>query len=105
MMVVPLPTFLLDMLIALNITGALLILLVAMFVQRPLDFSVFPALLLVMTLFRLALNISATRLVLRDGDAGKVIHAFGDFVVGGSLVIGLVRSEERRVGKECRSRW
>jgi flagellar biosynthesis protein FlhA len=90
MMVVPLPTFLLDLLIAANITGALLILMVSMFVQRPLDFSVFPALLLVMTLFRLALNISATRLVLRDGDAGKVIHAFGDFVVGGSLVIGLV---------------
>ena len=64
MMVVPLPTFLLDLLIALNITGALLILLVSMFVQRPLDFSVFPALLLVATLFRLALNISATRLVL-----------------------------------------
>ncbi|MCU7727124.1 flagellar biosynthesis protein FlhA [Actinoplanes sp. KI2] len=90
MMVVPLPTFLLDMLIALNITGALLILLTSMFVQRPLDFSVFPALLLVATLFRLALNISATRLVLRDGDAGKVIHAFGSFVVGGNLVIGLV---------------
>ena len=90
MMVVPLPTFLLDLLIALNITGALLILLVSMFVQRPLDFSVFPALLLVATLFRLALNISATRLVLRDGDAGKVIHAFGSFVVGGNLIIGLV---------------
>ena len=90
MMVVPLPTFLLDLLIALNITGALLILLVSMFVQRPLDFSVFPSLLLVATLFRLALNISATRLVLRDGYAGKVIDAFGHFVVGGSLVIGLV---------------
>ena len=90
MMVVPLPTFLLDLLIATNITGALLILLVAMFVQRPLDFSVFPALLLVMTLFRLALNISATRLVLRDGYAGQVIDAFGHIVVGGSLVIGLV---------------
>ncbi|WP_305784870.1 flagellar biosynthesis protein FlhA [Symbioplanes lichenis] len=90
MMVVPLPTFLLDLLIALNITIALLVLLTAMFVERPLDFAVFPALLLVLTLFRLALNISATRLVLRDGDAGKVIHAFGDFVVGGSLVIGLV---------------
>ena len=90
MMVVPLPTFLLDMLIALNITGALLILLTSMFVLKPLDFSVFPALLLVATLFRLALNISATRLVLRDGDAGKVIHAFGSFVVGGNLVIGLV---------------
>jgi flagellar biosynthesis protein FlhA len=90
MMVVPLPTFLLDTLIAFNITAALLILLTSMFVQRPLDFSVFPALLLVATLFRLALNISATRLVLRDGDAGKVIHAFGSFVVGGNLVIGLV---------------
>src|ERR1700755_3000534 len=90
LMVGPLPTSLLDTLIALNITGALLILLTSMFVQKPLDFSVFPALLLVATLFRLALNISATRLVLRDGDAGKVIHAFGSFVVGGSLVIGLV---------------
>ncbi|GID25084.1 flagellar biosynthesis protein FlhA [Paractinoplanes brasiliensis] len=90
MMVVPMPTVLLDTLIALNITAALLILLVSMFVQKPLDFSVFPALLLVATLFRLALNISATRLVLRDGDAGKVIHAFGSFVVGGNLVIGLV---------------
>nr|WP_296073782.1 flagellar biosynthesis protein FlhA [uncultured Actinoplanes sp.] len=90
MMVVPLPTFLLDMFIALNITVALLVLLTSMFVQKPLDFSVFPALLLVATLFRLALNISATRLVLRDGDAGKVIHAFGSFVVGGNLVIGLV---------------
>jgi flagellar biosynthesis protein FlhA len=90
MMVVPLPTFLLDTLIAMNITAALLILLTSMFVQKPLDFAVFPALLLVATLFRLALNISATRLVLRDGDAGKVIHAFGSFVVGGNLVIGLV---------------
>jgi len=90
MMVVPLPTFLLDTLIAFNITGALLILLTSMFVQRPLDFSVFPALLLVATLFRLALNISATRLVLLDGFAGKVIEAFGHFVVGGSLVVGLV---------------
>jgi len=90
MMVVPLPSMLLDLLIATNITAALLILLVSMFVQRPLDFSVFPALLLVATLFRLALNISATRLVLTDGFAGKVIDAFGHFVVGGSLVVGLV---------------
>jgi flagellar biosynthesis protein FlhA len=90
MMVVPLPTFLLDLLIAANITGALLIVLVAMYVKRPLDFSVFPSLLLVATLFRLALNISATRLVLLDGFAGKVIDAFGHFVVGGSLVVGLV---------------
>ena len=61
-----------------------------MYVKRPLDFSVFPSLLLVATLFRLALNVSATRLVLLDGYAGKVIEAFGHFVVGGSLVVGLV---------------
>nr|WP_205861511.1 flagellar biosynthesis protein FlhA [Planosporangium flavigriseum] len=90
MMVVPLPTMLIDLLIALNITGALLIVLVSMYVRRPLDFSAFPSLLLIMTLFRLALNISATRLVLLDGFAGKVIDAFGHFVVGGQLVIGLV---------------
>ncbi len=90
MMVVPLPTVLLDLLIAVNIGGSLLILLMSMFVARPLDFAVFPALLLVATLFRLALNISATRLVLLHGDAGKVIDAFGTFVVGGSLIVGLV---------------
>ncbi len=78
------------MLIALNITAALLIVLVSMFVQKPLEFSIFPALLLIATLFRLALNISATRLVLMDGFAGKVIEAFGHFVVGGSLIVGLV---------------
>jgi flagellar biosynthesis protein FlhA len=90
MMVVPLPTVLIDLLIATNITGALIIVLVSMYVKRPLDFSGFPSLLLIMTLFRLALNVSATRLVLLDGFAGKVIDAFGHFVVGGQLVIGLV---------------
>jgi flagellar biosynthesis protein FlhA len=90
MMVVPMPSMLLDLLIAGNITAALLIVLVSMQVSRPLDFSVFPALILVATLFRLALNISATRLVLLDGFAGKVIDAFGHFVVGGSLIVGLV---------------
>ena len=90
MMVVPMPTMLLDLFIAANITAALLIVLVSMYVRRPLDFSVFPALLLIATLFRLALNISATRLVLLHGYAGKVIDAFGHFVVGGSLVVGLV---------------
>ncbi|HEX2902102.1 MAG TPA: flagellar biosynthesis protein FlhA, partial [Jatrophihabitans sp.] len=90
MMVVPIPSALLDFLIAINITGALLIVLVSMYVQRPLDFSSFPSLLLVATLFRLALNISATRAVLGNGYAGNVINAFGHFVVGGSLIIGLV---------------
>ncbi len=90
MLVIPLPPVLLDLLIAVNIIGALLILMVAMFVHRPLDFAAFPSVLLVMTLFRLALNVSATRLVLLDGYAGKVIDTFGHFVVGGSLIVGLV---------------
>ncbi len=90
MLVVPLPPMAMDLLIALNITGALLVLLVAMFVTRPLDFAAFPAVILVMTLFRLALNVSTTRLVLLDGYAGKVIETFGHFVVGGSLVVGLI---------------
>ena len=90
MLVVPLPAVLLDLLIALNITVALLVLMTAMFVTRPLDFAAFPAVILVMTLFRLALNVSATRLVLLDGFAGKVIDTFGHFVVGGSLIVGLI---------------
>lgn len=90
MLVVPLPAMLLDLLIALNITAALLVLMTAMFVRGPLDFAAFPAVILVMTLFRLALNVSATRLVLLDGFAGKVIDTFGHFVVGGSLIVGLI---------------
>jgi flagellar biosynthesis protein FlhA len=90
LLVVPVPAPLLDLLIAFNIVGALVILLTSMYVRRPLDFAIFPSLLLVFTLFRLGLNVASTRLVLSDGYAGKVIEAFGHFVVGGSLVIGLV---------------
>ncbi|MFC6008575.1 flagellar biosynthesis protein FlhA [Angustibacter luteus] len=90
LLVVPLPSAFLDLLIAFNITAAIAILLVSMYIRRPLDFSIFPSLILVLTLLRLSLNVSATRLVLRDGYAGKVIDSFGHFVVGGSLVIGLV---------------
>jgi flagellar biosynthesis protein FlhA len=90
LLVVPLPAALLDVLIAFNITAAIAVLLVTVYVKRPLEFSVFPSLILVLTLLRLGLNVSATRLVLRDGYAGKVIDSFGHFVVGGSLVIGLV---------------
>ncbi|HEY3736437.1 MAG TPA: flagellar biosynthesis protein FlhA [Jatrophihabitans sp.] len=90
MLVVPMPPMILDLLIAVNITFAVLIVLTSMYVKRPLDFSSFPSILLVATLFRLALNITATRLVLSKGDAGSVIHAFGHFVIGGSLVVGLV---------------
>jgi flagellar biosynthesis protein FlhA len=90
MLVVPLPTFVLDVLISLNISGAMVVLLMTMHVKKPLDFSVFPAVLLVATLFRLALNVSATRLVLLHGYAGSVIQSFGNFVVGGNLIVGLV---------------
>jgi len=90
LLVVPLPAAMLDVLLAVNITASLVILLTSMYVQRPLDFSIFPSLILVFTLFRLGLNVASTRLVLRDGYAGQVIDAFGHFVVGGSLVIGLV---------------
>jgi flagellar biosynthesis protein FlhA len=90
MMVVPIPPALLDVLLALNITGAILILLGAVFLRDSLDFSVFPSLLLIATLVRLALNVTTTRLILLHGYAGKVIETFGGFVVGGSVVVGLV---------------
>jgi flagellar biosynthesis protein FlhA len=90
MLVVPLPAALLDMLLVVNITAGVLILLMSMSVKRPLDFAIFPSLLLIATIFRLALNVSSTRLVLLDGYAGKVIDAFGHVVIGGSLVVGMV---------------
>ena len=91
----PLPALLLDFLISTNLTISLLILFVAMYIRRPLDFSVFPSLLLVATLFRLSLNIAATRLILLHGGegpsaAGRVIQGFGQFVVGGNFVVGVV---------------
>ncbi len=94
-MIVPLPPMLLDLLISVNITVSVLVLLVAMYITRPVDFSVFPTTLLLMTLFRLALNVSSSRLILMHGNtgtsaAGKVIEAFGSFVVGGSYIIGVV---------------
>ena len=90
MMLVPLPPFLLDLLLTLNLALSLCIILVAMYVTEPLEFSVFPSLLLVATLFRLALNVSSTRLILLHAAAGHVIEAFGNFVVGGDLVVGFV---------------
>ena len=90
LLVVPIPPFLLDTLIILNIMFALVILLTTMFVRKPLDFSVFPSLLLVATLFRLGLNVASTRLVLGEAYAGQVIEAFGQIAVGGSLIIGAV---------------
>ncbi|MCU1405976.1 MAG: flhA [Glaciihabitans sp.] len=90
LLVVPVPAALLDVLIILNIVLALVVLLTTMFVRKPLDFSVFPSLLLVATLFRLGLNVASTRLVLGDGYAGQVIEAFGHVAVGGSIIIGSV---------------
>ncbi|MBI3132413.1 MAG: flagellar biosynthesis protein FlhA [Acidobacteria bacterium] len=94
-MVVPLPAFMLDLLITLNITLSLMILLVGMYVARPKEFSAYPSILLVVTLFRLAINVATTRRILLFGQegtgaAGHMVQAFGQFVVGGSYVIGLV---------------
>ncbi len=92
MLVIPLPTFLLDFLMAVSIMIGLLILMIVMFVHRSFDFSVFPSLLLVSTVFRLALNVSSTRLILLQGASfdGKIIRAFGNFVVGGNYVVGAI---------------
>lgn len=94
-MIAPMPSFLLDVLISANITLSVIVLLVSMYITRPVEFSVFPTTLLLMTLFRLALNISSSRLILLNGNtgtsaAGEVIEAFGNFVVGGNYVIGVV---------------
>jgi len=87
---VPIPSMLLDFLILANFSFAFLILLLTFYMARPVEFSTFPSLLLLATLFRLALNVAATRLILSEGDAGKVIAAIGSYVVGGNYVIGLI---------------
>jgi flagellar biosynthesis protein FlhA len=86
----PIPTPLLDFLVLTNFSFALLILLLTFYMARPVEFSTFPSLLLIATLFRLSLNVAATRLILTDADAGKVISAIGSYVVGGNYVIGLI---------------
>jgi flagellar biosynthesis protein FlhA len=90
MLFAPVPPGMLDFLILSNFSFALLILLLTFYMAKPVEFSTFPSMLLVATLFRLALNVSATRLILRDGDAGNVIGAIGAYVVGGNFVIGLI---------------
>jgi flagellar biosynthesis protein FlhA len=94
-MVLPMPTMVMDLLISLNITLSILIMLVSMYIMQPVHFSVFPSLLLIITLFRLALNVASTRLILLhgsegEGAAGKVIQSFGQFVVGGNYFVGIV---------------
>ena len=90
MMVIPLPSILLDLLLTVNISLAVVILLVCLYTQEPLDYSSFPTVLLIATLFRLGLNVSSTRLILLHGEAGSVINSFGEFVVGGNYVVGAV---------------
>ncbi|MCE8022146.1 flagellar biosynthesis protein FlhA [Halomonas sp. MCCC 1A11036] len=95
MMVVPLPPFALDLLFTFNIALAVMVLLVSMFTQKPLDFAAFPAVLLFTTLLRLSLNVASTRVILMEGhqggdSAGKVIEAFGQFLIGGNFAVGLV---------------
>ena len=90
MLVLPLPIWLLDILIAVNLCAAGLMVVVSMYMSGPTAFSTFPTVLLLTTLFRLALEVATTRLILLEGDAGHIVETFGNFVVGGNLVVGLV---------------
>ncbi|MBM7644372.1 flagellar biosynthesis protein FlhA [Scopulibacillus daqui] len=90
MLIIPLPPFILSLLIIINISLALIVLLVSMNMNEPLQFSIFPSLLLLLTLFRLGLNVSTTRSILGNADAGKVIETFGQFVIGGNPIVGFV---------------
>jgi len=116
-LILPMPTWMLDVSLAFSITFSVLILMTALFVSKPLDFNAFPTVLLLATMIRLSLNLASTRLILAHGHegpgaAGEVIQAFGGFVMSGNFVIGIivfailvvvnfiVRSDERRVGNE-----
>lgn len=90
LMLVPLPPFILDMLITLSIAFSLMILLVAMYLKEPLEFAAFPSVLLIITVFRLSINIAASRLILTQGYAGDVVNAFGNVVVGGNYIVGAI---------------
>ena len=90
LLILPVPPFLLDLLLAVSIALSLLTLLVILYLKTPAEFSGFPTLLLFITLFRLALNVASTRLILLDGYAGHIIEAFGNFAVRGNYVVGLV---------------
>lgn len=90
MIIIPVPLFMLDVLLSLNISLSLLILLIAIYNKEALEFSVFPSLLLITTLFRLALNVTSTRYILGTGSAGNVIEAFGNFVMGGNALVGFI---------------
>ncbi|MDP0588768.1 MAG: type III secretion system export apparatus subunit SctV [Candidatus Endonucleobacter bathymodioli] len=90
LIILPMPTFLVDFLIALNMGLSTVLLMAALYLRSPLEFSSFPAVLLITTLFRLALSITTTRLILLQADAGEIVYTFGNFVVGGDLIVGIV---------------
>lgn len=90
MMIVPLPTLLVDVLIAINLTLSITLLMMAVYIREPMEFSAFPAVLLITTLYRLALTISTSRLILLQHDAGEIVYTFGNFAVGGNLAVGLI---------------
>ena len=90
LMVLPLPTFVVDVLLAANMAVSILLLMVAFYLHSPVDFSTLPAVILIATVFRLAISIAVTRLILVQADAGEIIRTFGEFVVGGNVVVGLV---------------
>lgn len=90
MLVIPLPTYLFDFLIGLNIVLSILVFLASFYIDKILIFSIFPSVLLITTLFRLALSVSTSRLILNDADASDIISTFGEFVIGESLIVGFV---------------
>lgn len=90
MMILPLPTTLIDVLIAINLGLSIILFMMAIYIRDPLDFSAFPSMLLITTLYRLALTISTSRLILLQHDAGEIVYTFGNFVVGGNLGVGII---------------
>ncbi len=90
LMIIPVPLGFLDLFLSMNIGLSMIIMLISMFIKEPLEFAVFPSMLLITTLFRLSLNISTTRKILSEGQAGSVIDAFGEFVIGGDAIVGFV---------------
>ena len=90
MMILPLPTWLVDTLIAVNLAGAVLLLMMGLYLKRPLEFSTLPSVILILTIFRLALSITTTRLILLNADAGSIVETFGEFVIAGEIIVGLV---------------
>ena len=90
LMVIPVPAIMLDLMLTFSISFSVTVLLVALYLKEPLQFNAFPSLLLILTLMRLSLNVASTRLILSKGSAGQVIQSFGDFVVGGNYIIGVI---------------